>query len=146
MGQVFPEIDERNAAFIRKQKMFFVATAPLAQDGLVNLSPKGLDSFAILDPLTVAYLDLMGSGIETVAHLRERGLTRMEATPEAGASWTQHMADLAAGTLLPQAESWYMGANIPGKPRQLLHHLGVQEYLAACRESAAKGYAGFALR
>lgn len=54
--------------------MFFVATAPLAQDGRVNLSPKGLrDSFAILDELTVAYLDLGGSGAETMAHLRENG-------------------------------------------------------------------------
>jgi hypothetical protein len=53
--------------------MFFVATAPLAADGLVNLSPKGLDSFRILGPQSVAYLDLTGSGIETVAHLRENG-------------------------------------------------------------------------
>jgi hypothetical protein len=73
MGKLYPEIDERLAAFIRRQKMFFVATAPLAGDGHVNLSPKGLDSFAILDPRTVAYLDLTGSGIETVAHLRENG-------------------------------------------------------------------------
>ncbi len=73
MGKVFPEIDERNAAFIRKQHLFFVASAPLRGDGFVNLSPKGLDSFAILDPLTVAYLDLTGSGVETVAHVRENG-------------------------------------------------------------------------
>lgn len=71
MGKVFAEIDERNAAFIRAQRVFFVATAPLAAEGLVNLSPKGLESFAILGPLEVAYLDLVGSGIETVAHLRE---------------------------------------------------------------------------
>ena len=73
MGQVHDAIDERNAAFIRRQQMFFVATAPLSGEGLVNLSPKGLDCFAILDPLCVAYLDLVGSGIETVAHLRENG-------------------------------------------------------------------------
>jgi hypothetical protein len=73
MGKLFPDIDERNAAFIRAQKVFFVATAPLAGDGLVNCSPKGLDSFAVLDPTTVAYVDLVGSGIETVAHLRENG-------------------------------------------------------------------------
>jgi hypothetical protein len=71
MGKVFAELDERNAEFIRAQHMFFVASAPLSGDGLVNLSPKGLESFAILDPLTVAYLDLTGSGIETVAHVRE---------------------------------------------------------------------------
>jgi hypothetical protein len=73
MGTVFPELDSRNAAFVRKQRVFFVATAPRGDDGHVNLSPKGLDSFAILDPLTVAYLDLVGSGIETVAHVRENG-------------------------------------------------------------------------
>ncbi len=73
MGKVFAEIDERNAEFIRSQRMFFVASAPLSADGLVNLSPKGLDSFSILDPTTVAYLDLTGSGIETLAHLRENG-------------------------------------------------------------------------
>jgi hypothetical protein len=55
------------------------------------------------------------------------------------------MAELAASTLLPFAESWYMGANIPGKRRQLLHHIGVQEYLALCRESAQNGYSGFEL-
>ena len=73
MGDVFPQLDDRIAAFIRRQHLFFVATAPLGIDGPVNLSPKGIDSFAILDPLTVAYADLVGSGIETVAHLRENG-------------------------------------------------------------------------
>ena len=73
MGKLFPDLDDRNAEFIRNQHLFFVASAPLAADGLVNLSPKGLDTFAILDPTTVAYLDLNGSGIETVAHLRENG-------------------------------------------------------------------------
>jgi cyclohexanone monooxygenase len=85
--------------------------------------------------------------VDCLIHLRDRGLTRIEATPAAGESWTQHkhMAELAEGTLLPQAESWYMGANIPGKPRQLLHHLGVQPYLVFCRESAEQGYSGFEL-
>jgi hypothetical protein len=73
MGKVFDGIDERNADFIRSQKMFFVATAPLTGEGHVNLSPKGLEGLAILDPHHVAYLDLMGSGIETVAHVRENG-------------------------------------------------------------------------
>jgi len=71
MGQVSDAIDERTAAFIRAQRMFFVATAPLDANGRVNLSPKGLDTFAVLDPKTVAYLDLTGSGVETIAHLRE---------------------------------------------------------------------------
>lgn len=73
MGKLFSEIDARNAAFISKQKVFFVATAPLSGDGLVNLSPKGLSSFAVLGPKRVAYLDLVGSGVETIAHARENG-------------------------------------------------------------------------
>jgi hypothetical protein len=73
MGKVYEQIDDRLANFIRAQKVFFVATAPLAAEGHVNVSPKGFDALRILDPLTVAYLDLMGSGIETVAHLRENG-------------------------------------------------------------------------
>lgn len=67
-------LTDRDREFIAKQRMFFVATAPLAGDGLVNLSPKGLDgTFAIIDPRMVAYLDLTGSGVETIAHLRENG-------------------------------------------------------------------------
>ena len=73
MGRVFAEIDDTLAAFIRAQHMFFVATAPLDAGGHVNVSPKGLGSLAILDPHTVAYLDLTGSGVETIAHLRENG-------------------------------------------------------------------------
>jgi len=84
--------------------------------------------------------------VDCLCYLRDKGHTRIEATPAAGESWTQHMADLAESTLLPLAESWYMGANVPGKPRQLLHHIGVQEYLACCRESAENGYSGFELR
>jgi pyridoxamine 5'-phosphate oxidase-like protein len=73
MGKVYDGIDETLARFIAAQHVFFVASAPLAASGHVNLSPKGLDSFRILDPKTVAYLDLTGSGIETTAHLRENG-------------------------------------------------------------------------
>lgn len=71
MGRVSTSIDAAAEEFIREQKMFFVATAPLAAEGHINLSPKGLDTFRILGPTTVAYLDLTGSGIETVAHVKE---------------------------------------------------------------------------
>ena len=73
MGKLYAEIDERNAEWIRRQRVFFVATAPLSGEGHVNLSPKGLESFAILGPREVAYVDFVGSGIETAAHLRENG-------------------------------------------------------------------------
>ncbi|HTX50528.1 MAG TPA: pyridoxamine 5'-phosphate oxidase family protein [Caulobacteraceae bacterium] len=73
MSSVYDELDETLMAFIRRQKLFFVATAPLSAEGSVNVSPKGYDSLAILDARTVAYVDLGGSGIETHAHLRENG-------------------------------------------------------------------------
>lgn len=72
MGRVLEAITDELARFIAAQRVFFVATAP-TDGGHVNLSPKGLDTFTVLDPNTVAYLDLTGSGIETVAHLRENG-------------------------------------------------------------------------
>ncbi len=73
MGKIFEALDDDLIAFIEAQPIFFVATAPLAADGLVNVSPKGLDTFRVLGPKTVAYLDLTGSGIETVAHAKENG-------------------------------------------------------------------------
>lgn len=74
MGREYDAIDDRMAAFLAAQPVFFVATAPLGADGHLNLSPKGLTgTFSVVDPSTVAWLDLTGSGIETVAHLRENG-------------------------------------------------------------------------
>src|SRR5579864_8634435 len=73
MGKTQALIDEPVKQFIEKQTMFFVATAPLDSNGLINLSPKGLDSIRILAPDTIAYLDLTGSGVETIAHVKENG-------------------------------------------------------------------------
>lgn len=72
MSKLYDSIDERVTAFIEAQKMFFIATAPSGH-GHVNVSPKGHDTFRILGPHEVAFLDLGGSGIETVAHLRQNG-------------------------------------------------------------------------
>lgn len=71
MGKIFTGITPELQKWIEKQKIFFVATAPLSADQHINCSPKGLDSFRILDERTVAYQDLTGSGIETIAHIRE---------------------------------------------------------------------------
>ena len=71
--KVYDQLDERIIKFIEKQKMFFVATAPLSGEGHVNLSPKGYDAFKVIDGTTVAWLDLGGSGIETQAHVQENG-------------------------------------------------------------------------
>jgi hypothetical protein len=74
MAKTFEGIDDRLARFIGDQPVFFVATAPSGSDGHINLSPKGMaGTFRVLDPNTVAYLDITGSGIETVAHLRDNG-------------------------------------------------------------------------
>jgi pyridoxamine 5'-phosphate oxidase-like protein len=73
MGKTYPEIDENLARFLREQQLFFVGSAPLSSEGHINLSPKGLDSFRILGPRTVAYVDLIGSGAETIAHVKENG-------------------------------------------------------------------------
>ena len=74
MAKVFDAIDARLAAWIARQRMFFVATAPSGDGGHVNVSPKGpIETLRVLDEHTVAYLDLVGSGAETVAHLQENG-------------------------------------------------------------------------
>jgi len=73
MGETYDRLDDKHVDFIRAQKMFFVATAPRAVDGHVNLSPKGYDSLKVIDAHTIAWLDLGGSGIETLAHLKENG-------------------------------------------------------------------------
>lgn len=73
MGKLFTAIEPEHEAFIRKQRLFFVGSAPLQADGHVNISPKGYDGFRILSPIEVAYLDLTGSGNETSAHLLENG-------------------------------------------------------------------------
>jgi pyridoxamine 5'-phosphate oxidase-like protein len=74
MGKVFDVIDDKLAAWIGRQRMFFVGTAPSGDDGHVNISPKGpIESLRILGPREVAYQDVIGSGAETIAHLRENG-------------------------------------------------------------------------
>jgi Pyridoxamine 5'-phosphate oxidase len=78
VGTLYAELDERLRKFIARQPVFFVATAPCLTDdgegGHVNISPKGYaDTFAVLGPTAVAYLDLTGSGAETIAHLRQNG-------------------------------------------------------------------------
>jgi hypothetical protein len=74
VAKVFDGIDDRLREWIGRQHLFFVATSPLDGDGHVNLSPKGpIESLAVVDDHTVAYLDVTGSGAETIAHLRENG-------------------------------------------------------------------------
>jgi hypothetical protein len=73
MGKCYDVLSPDLRAWLARQKVFFVATAPLTADGHVNCSPKGIDSFRVIDDREVAYLDLTGSGIETVSHVQENG-------------------------------------------------------------------------
>ena len=73
MGKVYDGIDETLAGWLQSQPLWFVASAPLAADGRVNVSPRGHDTLTVLGPQRVAWVDLTGSGVETIAHLRENG-------------------------------------------------------------------------
>ncbi|MBJ7330217.1 MAG: pyridoxamine 5'-phosphate oxidase family protein [Solirubrobacteraceae bacterium] len=74
MGQEFDRLDDKLVDWIGRQRMYFVGTAPSGDDGLVNISPKGwMDSFRVLGPTQIAYLDVFGSGVETIAHLKQNG-------------------------------------------------------------------------
>ncbi|HYW04077.1 MAG TPA: NAD(P)/FAD-dependent oxidoreductase [Gammaproteobacteria bacterium] len=84
--------------------------------------------------------------VECLAHLREHGLTRIEATEGAERQWTALVEQIADMTLFPRADSWYMGANVPGKKREMLNFPGgLPAYLELCRGSAEAGYEGFVL-
>src|SRR6266481_1148428 len=83
---------------------------------------------------------------DCVAYMRDRGLGCMEAEKEAEDSWVAHVNEVAHTTLYPQANSWYMGANIPGKPQIFMPYIGgVGVYRQICNNVAAKGYKGFVM-
>jgi cation diffusion facilitator CzcD-associated flavoprotein CzcO len=84
--------------------------------------------------------------VELLDHVRQRNWTRFEATAAAEEGWRAQVHALADATLFPQADSWYLGANIPGKPREMLSFAGgLSTYMAKCNESAERGYEGFAI-
>lgn len=79
------------------------------------------------------------------AHMRQEGIQAIEADRQAEDDWVDHVREVAARTLLPKAASWYMGANVPGKPRVFMPYIGVAEYRKTCDRVAAEGYRGFRL-
>jgi cyclohexanone monooxygenase len=108
--------------------------------------------FMITGPGSPSVLGNMPTSIEQhvdwicdcITHLRQTGHSTIEATYEAEAKWNAHVKELADATLFPQADSWYMGANIPGKPRVFLPYIGgFGTYRKLCEEIASKGYEGF---
>jgi cyclohexanone monooxygenase len=82
---------------------------------------------------------------DCLGYMRARNVRRIEATQASQDAWVARVNEIAAGTLFPSANSWYMGANIPGKPRVFMPFIGFPPYVAICNEVAANGYAGFAL-
>lgn len=119
----------------------------LAVSGFPNL-------FTVTGPLSPSVLANMPTAIEQhvdwiadcIVHLKSRGMATIEALPEAQANWTAHTAEVAEGTLYPRANSWYLGANIPGKPRRFGVYLGgFGSYRERCAAVAQAGYEGFAI-
>jgi cyclohexanone monooxygenase len=82
---------------------------------------------------------------DCLAALRARGVTRIEADEAAEDAWVARVNAIAGATLFPSCNSWYLGANIPGKPRVFMPHLGMPAYVKTCEDVAAAGYAGFTL-
>ena len=128
------------------------ADGPSTYLGLTSVGFPNL--FTVTGPGSPSVLSNMAVSIEQhvewisecIAHLRAEGMETIEATPAAEAGWDQHVRDCAAITLYPTANSWYMGANVPGKPRVFLPYVGgVDAYRAACDEVVAGGYLGFRL-
>jgi cyclohexanone monooxygenase len=121
----------------------------------LGLSVAGFPNlFAITGPGSPSVLTNMLPTIEqhvdwiagTLGYLRERGLARIEASPQAEAEWGEHVGDLAGRTLRYTCGSWYLGVNIPGKPRVFMPYIGgFPRYIEKCDEVAAKGYEGFVL-
>ena len=110
--------------------------------------------FTITGPLSPSVLSNMMVSIEQhvdwitdcISYLRSNGFDSIEATVAAQDEWVQHVADVGSFTLFPKADSWYMGANVPGKPRVFLPYVGgVGEFRAKCAQVAADGYDGFTL-
>jgi cation diffusion facilitator CzcD-associated flavoprotein CzcO/acetyl esterase/lipase len=128
------------------------AQGPSTYLGLMSVGFPNL--FTITGPGSPSVLSNMAVSIEqhvefvtdVLVDMRDQGFDTIEPTPVAEAGWDQHVADSAAITLLPQTDSWYMGANVPGKPRVFLPYIaGVDRYRAACDELVAQGYLGFSL-
>ena len=129
------------------------AAGPLTYLGLTTVGFPNL--FLITGPGSPSVLSNMAVSIEQhvdwvsncIAHMRREKLDVIEATPAAEAGWVQHVNDYADVTLFPRANSWYMGANVPGKPRVFLPYIGgVDRYRKACEEVVNRGYLGFAFK
>jgi cyclohexanone monooxygenase len=119
----------------------------LMSEGFPNLFIiTGPGSPSVLSNMIVSIEQHVDWITEAIAYMRDRGLDTIEAKKEAEDNWVAHVNEVAHGTLYPQANSWYMGANIPGKPQIFMPYIGgVGVYRQICNDVAAKGYEGFAM-
>ncbi|MCW3008062.1 MAG: cyclohexanone monooxygenase [Solirubrobacterales bacterium] len=119
----------------------------VASAGFPNLFlVTGPGSPSVLSNMVVSIEQHVDWIADCIEHLRDRGLARVESTPEAEEAWVEHVGEVASATLFPIANSWYLGANIPGKPRIFLPYVGgVGAYREKCDAVAAGDYEGFAL-
>ena len=121
----------------------------LAVAGFPNLfTITGPQSPSVLANMPVAIEQHVEWIADCISYMREHGLTTVEAVPAAQDNWVAHVNEVVNGTLLPLGNSWWMSANIPGKPRAFLPYLGpegIGGYRKRCAEIAAKGYEGFLL-
>ena len=117
----------------------------LMSEGFPNLFMiTGPGSPSVLANMAVAIEQHVEFVTDALADLRAQGLETIEPTSLAETGWNRHVADCAAITLLPGTDSWYMGANVPGKPRVFLPYIGgVDRYIDACEEVVERGYLGF---
>lgn len=132
MGRVFPEIDAALRAFLARQHVFFVATAPAGRRGRVNVSPKGLDGFRVIDPRSVAYLDLVGSGAETIAHVRENGRITLLFCAFEGAPRILRLS--GKGTIVEPADAGWtaLRALFPPGPARAIVRIAVDRIADSC--------------
>lgn len=128
------------------------AQGPRSYLGLVSAGFPNL--FSVLGPLSPSVLTNIAVSLEQqvewitdcITHLRRNGVTEIDATPDAEAGWGEHVAEVAARTLYPAVDSWYTGANVPGKPRVFLAYAGgLDRYREECDAVARNGYTGFTL-
>ena len=118
----------------------------LAVPGFPNLfTICGPGSPSVLTNVVVAIEQHVDWVVDCIGHLDARGHAGIEATPAAAARWVAHVADVAAGTLYPTCDSWYVGANVAGKPRAFMPYPDLPAYVERCERVAATGYEGFAL-
>ena len=110
---------------------FFVIAGPGSPSVLTNMVP--------------AIEQLVDWIADCISHLRSRGLRRIEATKRAEDEWVEHVNQIASFTLFPTCNSWYLGANVPGKPRVFMPYLSFPLYVEKCVEVVARGYEGFVL-